>query len=99
MLDPWPDSPYTLMVARARHPQSCRVWEAHFQQPLLPIPVPLTKPDPDILLNLQPLVDTIYRRFRYEQTIKYAAELTPPLSPEEAAWCRQLLQAQSSGST
>ena len=45
------------------------------------------------------LTDEAGRRFRYEQTIKYAAELTPPLSPEEAAWCRQLLQAQSSGST
>ena len=41
-----------------------------------------------------------FRDFMSEsKTIKYAAELTPPLSPEEAAWCRQLLQAQSSGST
>jgi hypothetical protein len=96
MLDPWPDSPYTLMVARARHPQSCRVWEAHFRQPLPPIPVPLAKPDPDLILNLQPLIDTIYRRFRYGQSIRYTAELTPPLRPEKAAWCRQLLQARSS---
>src|SRR5262249_36255538 len=64
MLDPWPASPYTLLVARARHPQRCRVWEAHFQQPLPPIPVPLIKPDPDLLLNMQPRMDTIYRRFR-----------------------------------
>jgi hypothetical protein len=95
MLDPWPKSPYTLMVARARKAQSCRVWEAHFQRPLPPIPVPLAKPDPDILLSLQPLIDTIYQRFRYGRSIDYARELTPPLSPEEAAWCRQQLQARS----
>ncbi len=99
MLDPWPNSPYTLLVARARHPQTCRVWEAHFQHPLPPIPVPLTKPDPDLALNLQPLIDTIYRRFRYEESIKYTAELAPPFSAEEAAWWRKQRRARSSGST
>ena len=89
MLDPWPTCPYMLLVARARHPQTCRVWEAHFQEPLPPIPIPLTKPDPDLILNLQPLIDTIYRRFRYEESIKYTAELTPPFSLEEAAWWRR----------
>ena len=89
MLDPWPDSPYTLMVSRARKPRTCQVWEGHFQRPLPPVPIPLTKPDPDLELNVQPLLDTIYRRFRYEQTINYSKELTPPLSPEEAAWWRQ----------
>jgi hypothetical protein len=95
MLDPWPNSPYVLMVARARKPQGCLVWEGHFQRPLPPIPVPLAKPDPDLLLSLQPLIDTIYQRFRYARSIDYAVELTPALSPEEAAWCRQQLQAQS----
>jgi hypothetical protein len=93
MLDPWPPSPYTLMVARARKPHACLVWEGHFRRPLPPIPVPLAKPDPDIPLNLQPLIETIYQRFRYARSIDYAAELTPPLSPEDAAWCRQQLRA------
>jgi hypothetical protein len=95
MLDPWPDSPYTLMVARARKPQACLVWEAHFREPLPTLPVPLAKPDSEIPLELQPLIDTIYQRFRYERSIDYGAELTPPLGPDEAAWCRQQLQARS----
>jgi hypothetical protein len=95
MFDPWPSSPYTLTVARARKPHACLVWEAHFQQSLPAIPVPLSKPDPDIPLSLQPLIDTIYRRFRYEQSIHYTIELTPPLSAEESAWCRQRLSTQS----
>lgn len=89
MLDPWPNSPYTLMVARARKPYACLVWEGHFQHPLPAIPVPLSKPDPDLSLNLQTLLDTIYRRFRYQQSIDYTKELTPPMTPEEAAWWRQ----------
>lgn len=93
MLDPWPDCPYTLMVARARKPDACLVWEAFFQRPLPAIPIPLAKPDADLPLNLQPLFDTIYRRFRYEQSIDYTTVLTPPLNAEESAWCQQLLQA------
>jgi hypothetical protein len=93
MLDPWPDCPYLLMVARAWKPDACLVWEGHSQRPLPPLPVPLAKPDPDLSLPLQPLVETIYRRFRYEQSIDYATELTPPLSAREAAWLRRQLQA------
>ena len=62
MLDPWPNSPYVLMVARARKSQLCRVWPAHFRRPVPRIPVPLAKPDPDLWLDLQPLVDAIYQR-------------------------------------
>jgi hypothetical protein len=92
MLDPWPNSPYVLMVARAKKAQLCRVWEGSFQEPLPAIPVPLAKPDPEILLNLQPLIASIYQRFRYARSIDYTRPLTPPLSPEDAAWCQQRLR-------
>ena len=46
MLDPWPDSPYTLLVAKAKKFQLCQVWPATFQRPLPPIPVPLPIPPP-----------------------------------------------------
>jgi hypothetical protein len=92
MLDPWPVCPYTLMVARAGKPHLCRVWEGHFQDPLPDVPVPLARPDPDISLGVQPLIDTIYQRFHYERSINYGVELTPPLSPEQEAWCQQQLQ-------
>jgi hypothetical protein len=97
MLDPWPASPYTLLVARARKPYACLVWEAHFQRPLPAIPVPLTKPDADIPLSLQPLIDTIYQCFRYDQSIDYTRPLTPPLSAEEAAWWLQQSRTHRAG--
>jgi hypothetical protein len=95
MLDPWPDSPYTLMVARAKKYQLCLVWRAHFQQPLPPIPVPLTKPDPDIPLDLEPMIDEIYQRSRYARSIDYTQPLTPPLGPDEAAWLHQQVRGRS----
>jgi hypothetical protein len=96
MLDPWPACPYTLMVARARKAQHCKVWRAHFQRRLPPIPVPLAKPDPDVTLSLQPLIDTIYQRFRYGQSIDYRKALDPPLDTEESAWLKRQLRARSS---
>ena len=95
MLDPWPDSPYTLLVARARA-QLCRVWRAHYRRPLPLVPVPLAKPDSDIPLNLQPMIDEIYQRFRYLRSIDYSKPLTPPLDAAATGWLKQQLQARRS---
>lgn len=86
MLDSWPDSPYTLMVARANRAYACKVWEGHFRTKLPSIPVPLVKPEPDLALDLQPIVDGIYRKARYARSIDYSQPLNPPLTEEEAAW-------------
>ena len=92
MLDPWPDSPYTILVARART-QLCKVWPAYFRVPLPRVPVPLAKPDADISLELQPMIDEIYERFRYTQSIDYRKPLSPRLGNADTAWLKQQLQA------
>lgn len=96
MLDPWPNSPYTLLVARSNRRGRCRVWPAYSLKPLPALPVPLLKPDPDVLMNLQPMIEAIYKRSRYEPSIDYHKALTPPLAPEEAAWLAQHQHNQSS---
>jgi hypothetical protein len=55
--------------------------------------VPLAQPDPDITLEIQSMIDEIYRRFRYERSIDYSRPLIPPLAPEEAAWLEERLPA------
>jgi len=92
MLDPWPDSPYTLLVKRTTY-NVCKVWPVHFQRPLPSIPVPLAKPDPDIPLGLQPMIEAIYQRSHYERSIDYTQPLTLPLSPEELAWLKRRSRA------
>jgi hypothetical protein len=57
------------------------------------IPVPLAKPDSDIPLDLQPMIDEIYQRFRYSRSIDYRKRLTPPLDATETAWLKQQLRA------
>ena len=76
--DAWPDSPYTVLTARARA-QLCRVWRAHCRSRLPQFTVPLAKPDSDILLDIQPMIDEIDQRFRYARSIDYGKSLVPPL--------------------
>jgi hypothetical protein len=92
MLDPWPGSPYTLLVAREERAPRCRVWPTFFDRPLPPIPVPLSRPDPDLTLALQPLVGAIYERGRYDQEIDYSQPLAPPLNAEQTVWFGQQLR-------
>ncbi len=92
MLDQWPDSPYMLLVCRAIDAPDCRVWPAHFQHRLPVIPVPLLEPEPDLSLDLQPLIDDIYSYFRYDERIDYTRPLTPVLSDADAAWVRDALK-------
>jgi hypothetical protein len=86
MVSAWPESPYYLLVSRKKQAPRCSVWPAHFTEPLPPIPIPLTPPDPDISLALQPLVEAIYARSRYERDIDYGQPLTPPLIPDDQGW-------------
>jgi Protein of unknown function (DUF4058) len=92
MLTPWPDSPYTLLVSRIFNAPRCRAWRAEFQRALPAIPVPLRDPDPDLTLELQPLLDHIYTLGRYDERIDYDRTLTPALSEPDTVCVRQLLQ-------
>jgi len=94
MLTPWPDSPYTLLVSRANRAPWCRAWRGHFQKPLPVIPVPLYSPDPDLTLDLQPLIDRIYALGRYHERLDYTQPLTPALSAAEGVWLREVLKNQ-----
>jgi hypothetical protein len=65
---------------------------AYLQGRLPIIPVPLLDPDPDLTLNLLPLVDSIYSLGRYDERIDYNRPLTPALPDGDAAWVRDLLK-------
>ncbi len=91
MLDPWPESPYFLLVARRATAPVCRVWQRYSLRPLPNIPIPLVHPDPDLFINLQPMIETVYRRSRYDRDIDYAKPCSS-LSAEENNWLAKLKQ-------
>jgi hypothetical protein len=93
MLDPWPDSPYSLLVARKEKAPRCKVWPAFFERPLPTIPIPLEQPHLDIAVDVQKLFETIYERGRYRQDIDYANSLDPLLTAEQTARLQERLRA------
>ncbi len=92
MVEPWPESPYYLLVAREKQAPYCRVFPAYFSEPLPEIPVPLASPDPDIPLALQPMIEAVYERSRYGRRIDYTKRLRPRLRAKEAAWLAERLR-------
>jgi len=97
MVTPWPKSPYYLLVSRRRRAPYCSVWPAGFRHPLPPISIPLDDPHPDIPLDLQPMIEAVYQRASYDQSINYSKTLTPPLGAEDAAWVAEQLRARAGG--
>jgi hypothetical protein len=93
MVDPWPDAPYMLRVAHAFKEQQCRVWPIALQDRVPPIPVPLIRPDTDLTLDLQPMIESIYRRFRYAHSIDYRQPLAPPVSAGDGQWVQSRIAA------
>jgi hypothetical protein len=90
--DPWPQSPYYLLVCRAQEAPRCTVSQGHYLRELPAIPIPLAPPDADLSLALQPLIEAVYARSHYDRDIDYRQSLTPPLSPTEAQWLEERLR-------
>jgi hypothetical protein len=57
------------------------------------IRIPLRADDPDIVLDLQSVVDQAYDAGAYGRTLDYKRECDPPLTGDEAAWADQLLRS------
>lgn len=83
-------SPYLVVVHRADREDEWLVYPFPLRERLSAVPVPLRPNDPQVLLDLQPLLDRAYANGRYP--IDYTRPPEPPLSPEDAAWAEALLR-------
>jgi hypothetical protein len=92
MLDPLPNSPYYLLVGRWNQEARCQVWRANYRFSLPSFPIPLDQPDPDVPLDLQPMLDAIYQRSRYGLDIDYTKPLELPLPEADRAWLQEQLK-------
>jgi hypothetical protein len=68
------------------------VWFVRLSERLPRVRVPLLPEDPEVVIDLQDAVDTVYAQGRYHELLDYTAE--PPLSDELRAWVRECLHAQ-----
>jgi hypothetical protein len=91
MRTPWPNSPYTILVCRGESAPTCKVYRAHYRAQLPVIPIPLRPAHTDLQLELQPMIESLYRLARYDARIKYNNPLDPPLPPDDAAWLAETI--------
>ncbi|HEX6386205.1 MAG TPA: DUF4058 family protein [Anaerolineae bacterium] len=88
---PWPEtelpeSPYMAALIRANQPKA-DIWPITLRQRLPVLPVPLRAPDPDVPLDVQAALDTVYEEAQYALTLDYnASPPPPPLADDDAAW-------------
>jgi len=83
MREPWPKSPYYVLVMRQAEAPSCHVFPAFTTERLPAIPIPLIPPDPELLCDLQSIVDAVLASSRYERRLRYGEPIEPPLSAAE----------------
>jgi hypothetical protein len=98
MIDEWPNSPYTILIARAHAGGYCRVSSVHALKRLPIVSIPLAQPDPDVPLDLQPLIQAIYEQSKYAWNIDYRKMLKPPLTREESDWLKNQLRRRKGNS-
>ena len=88
------ETEYIFLVNRNRDSDAriSEIWTNELNQPLPNLPIPLLAPDPDVALELQPALDTIYARARYDVRINYQNPVPlPPLRPAMQNWMEQIL--------
>ncbi|MGH7135299.1 MAG: DUF4058 family protein [Pirellulales bacterium] len=91
--EPLPQDDYYAFVARHERRPLCEVYHWSVRQPLPAIPIPLKSPDPDVIVELQPVFAETFARGRYERRLNYAAPPRARLSWSDRQWAAQLAAA------
>lgn len=91
--DPLPAAPYFVFLSRAEQRPVMDVWPIALDQALPPVPVPLTKPDADVTVDLQTAFSAAFDLCGFDGVIDYRQAPDRPLSAQEESWRRQRLGA------
>jgi hypothetical protein len=83
---------YMVCVRRATVPRRAEVYAFALNERLPAIKIPLRPDDEDVVIDLQPLVERVYKVGRYEQTTDYNKDPVPPLGEQEGRWADDLLR-------
>lgn len=79
---PLPAYPYFIFLSRVEKRPHAEIWPLSLRQPFPRVPIPLRRPDPDIVMDLNVALQQIYTSAAYERRINYRL---PPPKPELAA--------------
>ncbi|MBE7532074.1 MAG: DUF4058 family protein [Chloroflexi bacterium] len=92
MRDPLPDAPYFVFLSRVEKRPYLDVWPVQLDEPLPTVPVPLLPDDPDVSLDLQLALTTMYDELGFDLSVDYRQPPEIPLEGKTAVWAAELLQ-------
>ena len=87
-----PSHRYLICVRRGPERRRFEVYPIPLSRRLPRMRIPLKEPDPDVVLDVQAVLDRCYDNGGYADLIDYRRPPSAPLSPEEAAWVDGLLR-------
>lgn len=92
MQQPLPPAPYFVFLSRAERRPIVEVWPIQLPMRLPVIPVPLLLEDPDVSLDVQLALNTVYEAFNYDLSIDYTRPADIPLVGATAEWAAEQLR-------
>jgi hypothetical protein len=91
-------SDYYVLLNRGGSIGPFAVWYADVRDTLPTIAVPLRPPHQDVPLDLQAVLNGIYERAFYAESVDYAGRIpAPPLRPADALWAAERIRDWRSG--
>jgi Protein of unknown function (DUF4058) len=93
MGQPLPPGDYYALVSRAEKRPESDVYAWTIRDPLPSIPIPLSRPDPEVMLDLAPVFATTYERGRFERRIDYSISPSTVKKPADRAWAERTARA------
>ncbi len=89
---------YLVSVNRARGlREEFELYPRDLRQRLPRIRIPLAGDDPDVVLDLQAVLEQTYEDGSYRDRLRYDAPCRPPLSAEDQAWAAERIREAASG--
>jgi hypothetical protein len=84
---PLPAAAYFVFLSRTDNYPLVEIWPIQLRDWLPTVPVPLLRPDPDVVLPLGKLLGQVYHNARYERQVDYREPPPPPeIAPDDLAW-------------
>ena len=82
-----PEAPYRVSIWRSSITDRVETYSIQYRQRLPRIVIPLRKEDDDAVVDLQEVIDEVYRRGRYTYLINYRKRPRPSIDdPDAAEW-------------
>lgn len=95
---PVPEAPYYIMLSRMERRPSVEVWPVQLQTRLPQIPIPLHRPDPDAMLDMNRVMSNVYERGAYDIQIDYSQPVpAPALDDDQKIWVENRLSQYLAG--